>query len=463
MVDGNTTTINWTYDALNRLITEDYNAPEAPNDFTHAYFYDLVGNRLEKHVDGGANTVYTYDANTDQLQSETTDGNSRTYSYDLNGSLYQAIRDTDVNNYYTYDYRNRMASATDDSTTVNYSYNPDGIRVKAEVTGGSATQYLIDQYNHTGYAQVLKEVVDNDANTVYVLGHDVLAQAKGANAPKYLIYDGHGSVRNLANSGGTITASYNYDASPGNAATKLLYAGEMHDSTAAQYYLRARWYSPATGRFNRMDPFPGNNHDPQSLHKYLYAHCNPINNIDPSGEQLGGGTYSLSEILIVSAIVGIMAGILTYNYTGSLKAALIVGASAFVLTFIVMGGIGVLYAAVTGGTVSSPHLLNPNTWQEAESMLGKVLKHPPNSVTYYLEGMTRGARPDCVNRASGYIAECKWVKELYMSDQLRNYAKLAKEWGCQLHIYVRANTHIGSKVMDLVNETGGAIIRIFEG
>jgi len=32
-----------------------------------------------------------------------------------------------------------------------------------------------------------------------------------------------------------------------------------------------------------MDPFGGNNQDPQSLHKYLYAHCNPTNNIDPSG------------------------------------------------------------------------------------------------------------------------------------------------------------------------------------
>jgi RHS repeat-associated protein len=64
----------------------------------------------------------------------------------------------------------------------------------------------------------------------------------------------------------------------------LLFSGEFYDSTAAQYYLRARWYSPATGRFNRTDPFAGNNRDPQSLHKYLYAHNNPVNGIDPSGQ-----------------------------------------------------------------------------------------------------------------------------------------------------------------------------------
>lgn len=68
-----------------------------------------------------------------------------------------------------------------------------------------------------------------------------------------------------------------------DAATALLYAGEIWDAHSQQYYLRARYYDQNIGRFNRMDPFGGNNQDPQSLHKYLYAHCNPTNNIDPSG------------------------------------------------------------------------------------------------------------------------------------------------------------------------------------
>lgn len=38
------------------------------------------------------------------------------------------------------------------------------------------------------------------------------------------------------------------------------------------------------GRFSRLDPFAGNSSDPQSLHKYLYAHANPVMGIDPSGE-----------------------------------------------------------------------------------------------------------------------------------------------------------------------------------
>jgi hypothetical protein len=43
-------------------------------------------------------------------------------------------------------------------------------------------------------------------------------------------------------------------------------------------------YMPSTGRFDRLDPFAGNPDDPQSFHKYGYAHANPIMNVDPNGE-----------------------------------------------------------------------------------------------------------------------------------------------------------------------------------
>ena len=49
-------------------------------------------------------------------------------------------------------------------------------------------------------------------------------------------------------------------------------------------YLRARYYSPQTGQFNRLDPFFGNLDDPLSLHKYAYVHGDPISGVDPSGE-----------------------------------------------------------------------------------------------------------------------------------------------------------------------------------
>lgn len=56
------------------------------------------------------------------------------------------------------------------------------------------------------------------------------------------------------------------------------------DQLTGFQYLRARYYDAATGRFNRLDPFAGRFSDPQSLHKYLYTHADPVSGTDPSGK-----------------------------------------------------------------------------------------------------------------------------------------------------------------------------------
>lgn len=85
--------------------------------------------------------------------------------------------------------------------------------------------------------------------------------------------------------------------------TTLLYSGEQFDVDIQQQYLRARWYDQNNGRFNRLDPFFGNNEDPQSLHKYAYVHGNPVNSIDPNGlSPLAISLNSLAVRKSVSAI-----------------------------------------------------------------------------------------------------------------------------------------------------------------
>ena len=53
-------------------------------------------------------------------------------------------------------------------------------------------------------------------------------------------------------------------------------------------------YQPTTGRFDRLDDFAGDFRNPQSLHKYLYAHGDSITNLDPSGEFILGLTLGFS-------------------------------------------------------------------------------------------------------------------------------------------------------------------------
>ncbi len=223
----------------------------------------------------------------------------------------------------TYDYnlQNRLKKVTSfdgsTSTWAQYTYNDAGIRVKAEHSDTTVGIFLIDAYNHTGYAQVFVE--DDGTNTTsYVIGDDVLAQATDSADPQCLLYDGHGSTRQLADSTGSLITneSYSYDAygvllgGPRATQTDLLYAGEMYDSGAEMYYLRARYYNPLNGRFNRMDPFGGSNRDPQSLHKYLYAHSNPTNNVDPTGQlaMMAISTVVLTWVvrLAIVALVGLM-------------------------------------------------------------------------------------------------------------------------------------------------------------
>jgi len=111
------------------------------------------------------------------------------------------------------------------------------------------------------------------------------------------------SVR-LANASEVDTDSYEYDAYgnhwsvSGSTPNNMLYKGEEYDSNLGLYYLRARYYNPATGRFMSRDPLDGQLTDPKSLHKYLYADGDPVNGVDPMGrEDLFAYDVQLKKIL----------------------------------------------------------------------------------------------------------------------------------------------------------------------
>jgi len=84
--------------------------------------------------------------------------------------------------------------------------------------------------------------------------------------------------------------TYEYDAfgnevnHTGTTPNNYLYRGEQYDPDLSLYYLRARYMNPLTGRFLSRDPEEGDAADPESLHKYLYANADPVNQSDPTGE-----------------------------------------------------------------------------------------------------------------------------------------------------------------------------------
>lgn len=170
-------------------------------------------------------------------------------------------------------------------------YDGDGNRV-AKTVNGVTTRYLVDDLNPTGYAQVVEETVGGAVTRQYTYGLQRISENQVVSntwTPSFYGYDGFGTVRQLTNSAGTITDTYDYDAfgnkinSTGSTPNNYLYRGEQWDSDLGLYYLRARYYNPITGRFMSRDPEDGNPYVPGSLHKYLYAGGDPINASDPTG------------------------------------------------------------------------------------------------------------------------------------------------------------------------------------
>jgi RHS repeat-associated protein len=101
----------------------------------------------------------------------------------------------------------------------------------------------------------------------------------------YLHQDQLGSTRMLTDSAGVVRATFTYNpygivtASTGYSTTPFLFCGQYRDSATGFYYLRARYYDPATAQFLTVDPKVAT-----TLSPYGYVQGDPLNGTDPSGE-----------------------------------------------------------------------------------------------------------------------------------------------------------------------------------
>ena len=314
--DGETVhNIVYTYDELHRLLT----VYQGSNDrATHAY--DANGNRISLKYATGTLTTYTYDKNNRLTKENKTAGGATTitvYSYDANGNL---IQKSNPNGAELYDYNgfNQLTVLKQGGTATTYAYNASGIRT-AKRTANGGTYFLLDG------GDVVAECADGMLTAIYARGINLISRIT-AESIEYYLHNAHGDVVALTNDSGTLKKSYDYDAfgneeNPSTSDTNpFRYCGEYFDKETGTYYLRARYYNPAIGRFTQQDSVLSTTRklangyeyaDPLSLNLYTYCANNPILYCDPSGNawetvfDVIGIVWSLGDLILNPSLANV--------------------------------------------------------------------------------------------------------------------------------------------------------------
>jgi len=152
----------------------------------------------------------------------------------------------------------------------------------------------------------------SDGTTQTVHGPQGVSNEITGGTAAYPLQDGLGSTRAWTNSAGTATGSSDWDVWGNPVArwgmqSSLGWAGELTDTTTSQVYLRARDYSPGTGRFTSRDSLQQNGSGSQGYQPYGYADLNPTTLGDPTGHR---ATYNRCVIC-----TPLLAGVVAYFMT----------------------------------------------------------------------------------------------------------------------------------------------------
>ena len=331
LLGGDPVTTTYTYDGLGRLTAE------TKGEDSITYTYDASGNRVSMNRNGTV-TAYAYDAN-NRLLSETVNGETTAYTYDANGNTLTAGDKT-----YTYNDRGQQIGYSNGTTTASYAYNPSGLR-KAKTVGGSTKYFVYNGMN------IVYEYADSVADGIaYFYGLNRTHNSEG----EIYVYNAHGDVVQLVKDN-SVVASYTYDAfgnltsQIGESDNPFLYCGEYYDAETQTYYLRARYYNPANGRFNAEDTH-------WNATNCIYGD-NPIK-LNEREDGLGFNTYTL--VVDLDAVTQ-YSNLYVYCMNNPIKYFDSNGQLAFLATLAISAGVGAL---VSGGFQIYRNLKSGAKWNQ---------------------------------------------------------------------------------------------------
>ncbi|MGH9549902.1 MAG: RHS repeat-associated core domain-containing protein, partial [Terriglobales bacterium] len=273
---GNSATVSYNYQLNNDLTTlvQQFNGTTS---VSFGFGFNSVHQEISRSFSDASyawtpstSHTTTYGAANNVNEYPTVD--AAAYSYNGNGCL-----TGDGTWTFGYDTENHLTSAS--KTGVSASYVYDGMHRQIQKTIGSTKTRFI----YAGF----RRIVDYDGTSGALLNRYVFGPGRdeplivitAGGTITYQHTDREGSIIAQTDASGNVTGKFKYSPFGESAAvpgSSFGYTGQRFDAETGLYYWKARYLSPALGRFLQPDPI-------RSSNAYPYVSNDPLNALDSMG------------------------------------------------------------------------------------------------------------------------------------------------------------------------------------